>query len=70
LLGAASQLRDTGFHNVVTYSKKVFFPLTHLCRDVCHYCTFAQTPKFIEQAYMPVEEVVEKAKEAKEFGCK
>ncbi len=41
------QLRDRGFGNLVTYSRKVFIPLTHLCRDVCHYCTFAQTPKHI-----------------------
>ena len=33
----ASELRDQGFNNVVTYSRKVFLPLTHLCRDVCHY---------------------------------
>ncbi|MEC8833093.1 MAG: hypothetical protein VYC07_00200, partial [Pseudomonadota bacterium] len=39
LARVASILRDQGFRNVVTYSKKVFIPLTHLCRDVCHYCT-------------------------------
>ena len=70
LLGAASALRDVSFHNVVTYSKKVFFPLTHLCRDVCHYCTFAQTPKFIAQAYMPLEQVLNEAKQAELQGCK
>ncbi len=70
LLNAASLLRDTTFTNVVTYSKKVFFPLTHLCRDVCHYCTFAQTPKFIDQAYMPVDEVVTQALHASKLGCK
>lgn len=70
LLTTACQLRDQGFHNVITYSKKVFFPLTHLCRDVCHYCTFAQTPKFIEQAYMSVADVVQQAQEAKKLGCK
>jgi FO synthase len=41
----AAGVRDRGFRNVVTYSKKVFIPLTHLCRDVCHYCTFAQVPR-------------------------
>ena len=45
LLPVAAMLRDKGFNNVVTFSKKVFIPLTHLCRDVCHYCTFAQAPK-------------------------
>ena len=48
IASVASILRDQGFHNVVTYSKKVFIPLTHLCRDVCHYCTFAQTPKKLD----------------------
>ena len=67
---AAATLRDRQFPTLMTYSRKVFFPLTHLCRDVCHYCTFAQTPKFIEQAYMPVEEVVEKARAAAQLGCK
>ena len=70
LLKAASTLRDVSFYNVVTYSKKVFFPLTHLCRDVCHYCTFAQTPKFIEQAYIPLEQVLKEAEQAKSQGCK
>ena len=42
LAEVAAALRDEGFRNVVTYSRKVFIPLTHLCRDVCHYCTFAQ----------------------------
>jgi len=45
LVDMASDLRDQGFRNVVTYSRKVFIPLTQLCCDVCHYCTFAQTPK-------------------------
>ncbi|MCE2426343.1 MAG: hypothetical protein J4F45_14840, partial [Pseudomonadales bacterium] len=42
LADVAATLRDRGFLNLVTYSKKIFIPLTHLCRDVCHYCTFAQ----------------------------
>ncbi|MDZ7827079.1 MAG: hypothetical protein U5R48_14955 [Gammaproteobacteria bacterium] len=53
LVDAAGSLRDAGFGNVVTYSRKVFIPLTHLCRDVCHYCTFATTPKRIGNAYLP-----------------
>jgi FO synthase len=55
LMHAAAALRDRGFGNVVTYSRKVFIPLTHLCRDVCHYCTFARTPKRIDQPFMSVE---------------
>jgi FO synthase len=70
LCGAAGVLRDQGFGSVVTYSRKVFIPLTHLCRDVCHYCTFAQTPRHIPQAYMPVEQVVELCKQAEQMGCK
>src|SRR5690554_7637077 len=63
----ACEYRDAHFGNSITYSKKVFFPLTQLCRDVCHYCTFAKTPKFIEKAYMPLEEVLEQAKKAAEI---
>ena len=70
LAEVASELRDRGFGGVVTYSRKVFIPLTHLCRDVCHYCTFAKTPKRIEQAYMPVEQVLEQVREAEKLGCK
>ena len=70
LLGLASHLRDSGFRNVVTYSRKVFIPLTHLCRDVCHYCTFAKTPKRIESAYMSVDAVLESVRAAEKMGCK
>ncbi len=66
----AAQLRDRGFGNVVTYSKKVFIPLTHLCRDVCHYCTFAQTPKHIGAPFMPIEQVLDVARQGKALGCK
>ncbi len=70
LQAAAATLRDRHFLNVVTYSKKVFIPLTHLCRDVCHYCTFAQTPKKIKAAYMNVDEVLEVARQGEAIGCK
>ena len=70
LAGIAGEIRDSGFHNIVTYSPKVFLPLTHLCRDVCHYCTFAQTPKKLDVVYMPIERAVEVAKEGAELGCK
>jgi len=55
----ASELRDQQFNNVVTYSRKVFIPLTHLCRDVCHYCTFAKVPRKVLAPYMSIEEVLE-----------
>src|SRR5689334_16939702 len=70
LAARARSLRDAGFGNLVTYSRKVFIPLTHLCRDVCHYCTFAQTPRHVEQAYMSVEQVLESVRQAQAMGCK
>jgi FO synthase len=69
LCSVAQELRDRGHGNLVSYSRKVFIPLTHLCRDVCHYCTFAQTPKKIERAYMPVEKVLELCREGAAMGC-
>jgi FO synthase len=69
LVEMAAVLRDRGHQNVVTYSRKVFIPLTHLCRDVCHYCTFARTPKKIVQPYMPVDEVLELCHQGSRAGC-
>lgn len=66
----ASVLRDRGFRNTVTYSRKVFIPLTHLCRDVCHYCTFAQVPRKVIAPYMSIDEVVEAARHGASMGCK
>ena len=70
LADVASDLRDRGFNNVVTYSRKVFIPLTHLCRDVCHYCTFAQVPRKVKAPYMTVDEVLAIARQGAELGCK
>src|SRR4051794_26267815 len=55
--------------SVVTYSPKVFIPLTHLCRDVCHYCTFARPPRRGERAYMTEDEVLAVARAGAEAGC-
>ena len=66
----ASILRDQGFRNTVTYSRKVFIPLTHLCRDVCHYCTFAQVPRKVIAPYMSIEEVLEIARHGAAMNCK
>ena len=55
--------------HLVTYSPKVFIPLTTLCRDVCGYCTFARPPRRGERAYMPVEEVLEIARTGAAAGC-
>src|SRR6187549_1352822 len=54
---------------LITYSPKVFVPLTKLCRDVCHYCTFAQPPRRGERAYMRADEVLEVARAGTEAGC-
>ncbi len=69
LASAARELRDCHHGSIVTYSRKVFIPLTKLCRDVCHYCTFAQTPRHIESAYMPIEEVLELCRSGAAAGC-
>lgn len=70
LCARAAELRDQGFGNTVTYSRKVFIPLTRLCRDLCHYCTFATTPKHLPSAYLSVDEVLEIARQGQAAGCK
>ena len=62
LCAEARALRAEGHGRLVTYSPKVFIPLTKLCRDVCHYCTFAQPPRRGERAYLTNEEVLEIAR--------
>ncbi|MBE9538331.1 MAG: 5-amino-6-(D-ribitylamino)uracil--L-tyrosine 4-hydroxyphenyl transferase CofH [Proteobacteria bacterium] len=69
LARVAALLRDRGHKNLISYSRKVFIPLTQLCRDVCHYCTFAQTPKKLEQIFMPVDEVLELCRQGAKMGC-
>jgi len=70
LMATAAFLRDQGHRNIITFSKKVFIPLTHLCRDVCHYCTFAQPPKKGEQVFMTPEQVLDIARQGAAMGCK
>ncbi|MFN0038323.1 MAG: radical SAM protein, partial [Burkholderiales bacterium] len=69
LVARASQLRDMGHGDVLSYSRKVFIPLTHLCRDVCHYCTFATTPRKGESAYLSADQVLEIARAGERAGC-
>jgi len=69
LIAQASRLRDLGHGEVVSYSRKVFIPLTRLCRDVCHYCTFATTPRKGARAYLSPEEVLEIARAGERAGC-
>jgi FO synthase len=54
----------------VTYSPKVFIPLTKLCRDVCHYCTFARAPRRGERAYLTIDEVLDVARAGAAAGCR
>ncbi len=70
LCSVAEDLTIVGHGDRVSFSKKVFIPLTKLCRDVCHYCTFAQTPKKIGSAYLSMDEVLEIAQAGREAGCK
>ena len=70
LMAAAAALRDDGHGDVVSYSRKVFIPLTHLCRDVCHYCTFAQPPRKGQAAYMTRDEILAVARAGAAAGCK
>jgi FO synthase len=70
LLSMAGRLRDLGHGRVVTYSPKVFIPLTMLCRDRCHYCTFAKPPARLERPYLAPQEVVAIAEAGRRLGCK
>jgi FO synthase len=70
LMELASRLRDLGHGRIVTYSRKVFVPLTMLCRDRCHYCTFAKPPARIDHPFLTPEEVVGIAEAGRTRGCK
>src|SRR3954462_15924703 len=69
LCAKARAVRERGTRTLVTYSPKVFIPLTKLCRDVCHYCTFARPPRRGERAYMSIDEVVAVARAGAAAGC-
>ena len=66
----AESLTLAGFGESVTYSRKVFIPLTQLCRDVCHYCTFAKAPRNLKSAYLTAEEVLAIARAGAAVDCK
>ncbi len=70
LLPVAESLTLAGFGETVTYSRKVFIPLTQLCRDVCHYCTFAKAPRRLQSAYLTPEQVLAIALAGREADCK
>jgi len=69
LLDAAASLRDAGHGACITFSPKVFIPLTQLCRDVCHYCTFAQAPREQRPAFLSAEQVLDIARAGAAAGC-
>jgi FO synthase len=70
LLDAAGAIRDNFKGRWVSYSRKVFIPLTHLCRDYCGYCTFRADPQAGVPAYMTPDEVVAVAEAGRRAGCK
>jgi FO synthase len=75
LLAIAGTVRDAGLAEagrpgIVTYSRKVFVPLTRLCRDRCHYCTFATVPHRLPAAYLERDEVLAIARAGAAQGCK
>ena len=75
LCDAAALVRDAGLADagrpgIVSYSRKVFIPLTRLCRDRCHYCTFVTVPGKLEQPFLSPDEVLDIARRGAELGCK
>ncbi|HSF59571.1 MAG TPA: 7,8-didemethyl-8-hydroxy-5-deazariboflavin synthase CofG [Candidatus Binatia bacterium] len=69
LLGAAAQVRDRAKGKVVTFSPKIFIPLTNLCRDFCGYCTFRKAPDEPGAKTMTIDEVLRVARQGKALGC-
>ena len=69
LMADARAIRDAQFGSRITYSPKVFIPLTMLCRDKCGYCTFAQPPARLENPYLSAEQVLAIAKQGARMGC-
>ena len=69
LRAEARRFRDTQHGRRITYSPKVFIPLTMLCRDRCGYCTFAQPPARLEAPYLSPDEILAIARRGAEAGC-
>jgi FO synthase len=69
IVAEAASLCDAGHGSIVTFSPKVFIPLTHLCRDVCHYCTFAKSPRQLPKAFLEPDEVLDIVLAGAEAGC-
>ncbi|MFZ9623710.1 MAG: 5-amino-6-(D-ribitylamino)uracil--L-tyrosine 4-hydroxyphenyl transferase CofH [Burkholderiaceae bacterium] len=69
LMTEASRLRDLGHGNRMSYSRKVFIPLTRLCRDVCRYCTFSASPSQVPAPFLSPEQVLDIARAGARAGC-
>ncbi len=69
LMAAAAAKRDAAHGRLISYSRKVFIPLTKLCRDVCHYCTFAERPRAGRPALLSPEDVLTIARAGAAAGC-
>ena len=69
LCAAASELRDRGRGRVITFSPKVFIPLTRMCRDFCGYCTFRQSPDETDGLYLTIDQVLSVARAGQRLGC-
>ena len=70
MMAVAAERRDNALGSVVSYSRKVFIPLTQLCRDSCHYCTFAHPPRDGRFAYLSADEVLAIARAGAKAGCR
>jgi FO synthase len=70
LMAVAERLALAGHGQTVSFSRKVFIPLTRLCRDSCHYCTFARPPRSGERPYLSPEEVLAIARAGQAAGCR
>jgi FO synthase len=70
LLVAAAQRRDRAHGSAISYSRKVFIPLTKLCRDVCHYCTFAHAPRDNKPSFLSLDAVLAIARAGRDAGCR
>ncbi|HEU5018295.1 MAG TPA: 5-amino-6-(D-ribitylamino)uracil--L-tyrosine 4-hydroxyphenyl transferase CofH [Pseudolabrys sp.] len=69
LMEQATALRREGHGRLISFSPKVFIPLTHLCRDACGYCTFAKPPRALKAPFMSPADVLKIARQGAEAGC-
>lgn len=66
----ARSIRDQHYGAHITYSPKIFIPVTQLCRDVCHYCTFAKRPSQLSSPYLSVDEILDTVRQGAGAGCR